>query len=102
MHFFNIPYVPTISEQFKPVARNLRIKLSYTGMNKLRKFVHAHKDTLLKEQRNNVVYKISCKDCKNASYVGQTSRLLKTRVAEPKSHQKENYTTFRHHGPQVE
>ncbi|KMQ83069.1 hypothetical protein RF55_21023 [Lasius niger] len=83
--FFNIPYVPRISERFKHVARDLQIKLSYTGMNKLREFIRVHKDTLPNELRSNVVYKISCKDC-NASYVGQTSRLLKTRIAEHRNH----------------
>ena len=31
--------------------------------------------------RNNIVYKINCRDCKS-TYVGQTKRNLKTRVKE--------------------
>jgi len=45
--------------------------------------------SLLKDLPNssqmNVVYKLNCMDC-NASYVGQTGRLLKTRIAEHKNH----------------
>ncbi|KMQ83798.1 hypothetical protein RF55_19076 [Lasius niger] len=41
--------------------------------------------------RNNIVYKISCNEC-NASYVGQTSRLLKTRINEHKNHIRRNIT----------
>lgn len=83
--FFNIPYVPNFSEQFLPVVRDLQMKLSYTGLNKMNKLIHPLKDQLQKELHNNVVYKISCNDC-DASYVGQTSRLLKTRIAEHRNH----------------
>jgi len=36
-----------------------------------------------------MLYKISCNDC-NASYVGQTTRLLKTRIAEHRNHIRRN------------
>ena len=35
-------------------------------------------------KKKNVVYRISCKDC-DASYVGQTRRLLKIRISEHKN-----------------
>ncbi|XP_070169669.1 uncharacterized protein [Polyergus mexicanus] len=88
-HYFNIPYIPLFSEQFRPVVRDLQTKISYTGLNKLKKFIRVQKDRLHNEMRNNVVYKITCKNC-NASYVGQTSRLLKTRIAEHKNHIRKN------------
>src|SRR5580765_2667520 len=44
--YFNIPYVPAISEQFTPVVRDLQTKLSYTGINKLRRFIKVQKDRL--------------------------------------------------------
>lgn len=68
-----------ISDQFKLATKNLNIKLSYTGINNLKRFIKVHKDKLVTESRNNVVYKISCNDC-DASYFGQTRRLLKTRI----------------------
>jgi len=40
----------------------------------------------------NVVYKLNCVDC-NASYVGQTCRLLKTRIAEHRNYINRNTTT---------
>jgi len=39
------------------------------------------KDQLNQLSRCGVIYKINCQDC-DASYVGQTKRLLKTRVKE--------------------
>lgn len=42
-------------------------------INKLRSFIRVHKDNMPIELRNNVVYKISCRNC-GASYVGQTSK----------------------------
>ena len=41
----------------------------------------SHKDTLETSMRSNVVYGFSCSQC-NATYVGETSRHLKTRIAE--------------------
>ncbi|KMQ83530.1 hypothetical protein RF55_19764 [Lasius niger] len=60
-------------------------------MNKLTRFIRVQKDNLQNEKHNNVVYKIPCKNC-NASYVGQTSRLLKTRINEHKNHIRRNTT----------
>ncbi|KMQ89133.1 hypothetical protein RF55_11264 [Lasius niger] len=85
MLFFNVPYVPMVSERFNHIIGNLDMKISYTGTNKLNKFIKVHKDSLPKNAHNNVVYKISCGDC-DASYVGQTKRSLKTRIGEHRNH----------------
>jgi len=40
-----------------------------------------------KLSNKDVVYKLCCKNC-DASYVGQTSRQLKTRISEHRNHRK--------------
>ncbi|XP_011873294.1 PREDICTED: uncharacterized protein LOC105565056 [Vollenhovia emeryi] len=72
-------------KNLKFVVKDLNTTLSYTGLQKLRNFIKVHKDPLPTLARNNVVYKISCNDC-NASYVGQTGRVLATRVNEHRKH----------------
>ena len=47
----------------------------------LRRILSHPKDRVPDDDRSNVVYKISCRDC-DASYVGETKRALKTRVSE--------------------
>ena len=76
--FFNVPYVRNYADRFKHATRDLDIKMSYTGLNKLNCFIKVQKDRLNKDKKTGVVYKINCGDC-DASYVGQTKRLLKTR-----------------------
>ena len=65
--------------------------MSYTGLNKLNCFIKVQKDRLNKDKKTGVVYKINCRDC-DASYVGQTKRLLKTRIEEHKKHISRNST----------
>lgn len=89
IQFFNILYVPGISDRFVPLVRNLKIVLSHTSLNKLKNYIRVHKDPLPNNLRSNVVNKILCSDC-DASYVGQTRRLLKTRIAEHHSHINKN------------
>ncbi|EFN66416.1 hypothetical protein EAG_06731, partial [Camponotus floridanus] len=81
--YFNVPYVNNISECFRLCVRDLDVKLSYTGINNLCRFIKVGKDKLDKDSRSNIVYKINCMDC-DASYVGQTGRLLRTRIKEHK------------------
>ncbi|XP_071582148.1 uncharacterized protein [Temnothorax nylanderi] len=81
---FTIPYVLTLTEKYKNITKDLKVKLSYFSMNKLNKFIRVHKDPLPNSSMRNIVYKINCKDC-DASYVGQTGRQLQTRVKEHES-----------------
>jgi len=53
----------------------------YRVLNNLGKYIKVHKDVNNLQSNNNAVYKISCKNC-SASYVGQTKRQIKTRIAE--------------------
>ncbi|XP_018361974.1 PREDICTED: uncharacterized protein LOC108760480 [Trachymyrmex cornetzi] len=82
--WFTIPFLPCVYKKFKNIIKNLDVKLSFFSLNKMDGIIKAQKDVLPHESRKNVVYKINCKDC-NASYVGQTSRKLKTRINEHKN-----------------
>ncbi|XP_029672401.1 uncharacterized protein LOC115241033 [Formica exsecta] len=53
--------------------------------------VRVHKDVLPSASCTNVIYMINCADC-DASYVGQTSRRLQTRIGEHRNHIRRNTT----------
>ena len=79
--WYTIPYVPNISEKLIKKVRNFDVRPAFFSLNKLNQFIRAQKDSLPNSKKKNVVYKIQCNDC-DASYVGQTRRLLKTRISE--------------------
>ena len=87
--YFTMPYAVNFSDKFKYITKEIGVKMSYTGMNKLNRFIRVHKDRLERGRLSNVVYRISCRDC-DASYVGQTRRLLITRINEHKNHMSRN------------
>jgi len=65
--------------------------MAYFSFNKLRSIIRGHKtlsESLITKRyicAIIVVYKISCKEC-NTSYIGQTSKQLKTRITEHRNH----------------
>ena len=71
-----LPYVPSMTEKFFTIIKNINVKLSFFSLNKLNKFIKVQKDILSKFSNKNVVYKIPCKDCD--AYVGQKGRKLFT------------------------
>jgi hypothetical protein len=79
--FLVIPYIRNLSKKISASLNKNEFSLGFRCVNKLDKFVKAHKDRNKKTECNNVVYKLKCKDY-NASYVGQTKRKLKTRIKE--------------------
>ncbi|XP_071577702.1 uncharacterized protein [Temnothorax nylanderi] len=83
--FFTIPYIPKITDHFKNATRGLNMRLSYNSLNKMSTFIKAHKDSLPRSKQSNVVYKVNCMEC-DASYVGQTSRQMQTRIKEHQNH----------------
>jgi len=88
--FFTVPYVSYTAKKFIHFFKNISFcKLSFSCLNKLNKFIKVHKDHLSTFSRSNVVYKIDCSNC-DASYVGQTKRLLKDRIGEHRNHIKRN------------
>jgi len=69
--YFTIPYISSIAKKFIQKFKNISFcKLAFTCFNKLSKFIKVHKD--------------------DASYVGQTKRMLNTRISEHRNHIKRN------------
>jgi len=83
-HFIVLPYIDSITNKVKEKIKGSNIQLGLRNLQKLNKFVKVHKDINNKENCNNVIYKIYCKDC-DASYVEQTKRQLCTRLQEHKA-----------------
>jgi len=82
--WLTVPFIPFHTEKFKHFNKN-DIRVSFRSFNKLNKYIKVQKDICPYISKSNVVYRISCGDC-DASYVGQTSRRLKTRIAEHRNH----------------
>src|SRR5436190_8434974 len=59
--FFCIPYVKSLSEKFGNAIKKFNVKMAYSGLNKIQRFVHPHKDSLPNTSKTNVVYKINCR-----------------------------------------
>jgi len=90
--FFTVPYILPIAKKFMQFFKNIHFcKLAFTCYNKLSRYIKAHKDSIPLTSRPNVVYKINCQNCE-ASYVGQTKRMLNTRIGEHRNHIRRNST----------
>jgi len=90
--WFTIPFIDSVSNKFRGIAKDIDSRLTFYSVNKLGRFIKVHKDPLQNTSKRNVVYKILCKDC-DASYVGQTGRQLNTRISEHRAHIRRNTTT---------
>ncbi|KYN22078.1 hypothetical protein ALC57_05535 [Trachymyrmex cornetzi] len=85
-NLFVIPYISSLANKIQNLFRNMNnVRVAYKGLNKLNNLIKVQKDRMNKFQKCNVVYKIPCNDC-NATYVGQTGRMLKIKIAEHKNH----------------
>jgi len=89
--WFTIPFSNSVSHKFKHLTKDLDAKISYYSLNKLETIIKGHKDSVPNMLQTNVVYKLSCKDCR-ATYV-HTCRTLKTRISEHRNHIHKNTTT---------
>ena len=76
-----VPYVKGISEAVSRIFRKHQIDTAMRPMNTLRERLVHPKDKMDKGETGDVVYQISCKNCDN-KYIGETSRLFKTRLGE--------------------
>ena len=79
-----IPYIQGLSEAIRRAFSPVNVRVSFKPHTTLRKQLVKVKDPLSIQHRSNVVYCIPCRTCSSV-YIGQTSRLLKTRIDEHKA-----------------
>ncbi|GAA55505.1 hypothetical protein CLF_108196 [Clonorchis sinensis] len=78
-----LPYIKNTAEMTARLLRQHNITVAYKPANTLRKTLSRPKGKLDPTTRNNVIYRIQCKDC-DKRYIGQTGRKLSTRIHEHK------------------
>ena len=76
-----LPFVNELECFTKNFFKKLNINFVFSTINKLNNVIVLGKDREEKYNKNNVVYKINCKNCE-ATYVGQTGRRLNIRIKE--------------------
>lgn len=80
-----LPHIEFYTKEIqKYLYKKCNLSTIYYAPFKLDKIIKANKDKLKNKNNKDVVYKISCKKCEK-TYVGMTSRLLKTRCEEHKN-----------------
>ena len=77
----SIPYVAGLSEDIRRIAGGYNIRTIFRTQGTLRQTLTKVKDQLADTQRSNVVYRIPCSTCEKV-YIGETQRVLGTRIRE--------------------
>ncbi|GAA57503.1 hypothetical protein CLF_112815 [Clonorchis sinensis] len=80
---FTPPYTKNTAEMTATVLRQHNTTVTYKPANTLRRTLSRPKGKLDPMTKNNVIYRIQCKDC-DKRYIGQTVRKLSTRIHEHK------------------
>ena len=90
-----IPYVEGVSEKVHRVLKKYGVATAIRPHTTLRRLLVHPKDKVELEEQGELVYQIPCKNC-GAEYIGETGRLLKTRLEEHRKDvdntKKEKYT----------
>ncbi|XP_078343973.1 uncharacterized protein LOC144629608 [Oculina patagonica] len=76
-----LPYAKGFSERISRVLKGFNVKVAHKHIRSIANILKKPKDKISEESSKGVVYKIKCKDCA-CVYIGQTSRILKTRIKE--------------------
>ena len=76
-----LPYIEGVTDKISRIFRKHNISTAFKPHKTLRSILVHPKDKICKEERCGVVYAIPCRNC-DFVYIGETSRQLKTRVAE--------------------
>ena len=85
-----VPYVKGLSEHLVRIFRSYDIATFHKPQNQIRSILVHPKDKTPDENKCGVVYKITCDQNSNHTYIGETKRSLGTRV---KEHQKYDHPT---------
>ncbi|XP_072177261.1 uncharacterized protein [Diadema setosum] len=76
-----VPYVSGLSEKIRRIFSKHHIPVSFKPTNTLRQMLVHPKDKTPKDQQNNVVYAIQCKDDEcDELYIGETKQTLAKRM----------------------
>nr|VZI36621.1 unnamed protein product [Spirometra erinaceieuropaei] len=76
-----LPYVKNVSEAVSRLLTPLGVGVAHRPEATIRRQVMRPKDPLARQETSGVVYRIWC-SCGQSNYVGETGRLLRTRLAE--------------------
>ena len=91
-----IPYVSGIAERMQRIFKEKGIGTYFKPYNTLSSNLVRPKDPTPPERQCGVVYQLKCKDC-DESYIGETARSLKKRIAEHKRMSGTNITAVGEH-----
>jgi hypothetical protein len=95
----SLPYVKGLTEKISKTMRKQSVRVIHRPMNINIGGIKPFKDKLDKLKNSDVVYQIPCAFC-DVVYIGETSRLLKTRITEHKNNingKEINYTALTKH-----
>ncbi|BHF83170.1 hypothetical protein SprV_0802631200 [Sparganum proliferum] len=76
-----LPYVKNVSEAISRLLTPLGVGVAHRPEATIRRQVMRPKDPLSRQETSGVVYRIWC-SCGQSNYVGETRRLLRTRIVE--------------------
>jgi len=78
-----VPYVKGLSEAFARILKSHSIATANRPHRTLRNFVVHPKDKVKNEEKIELIYRVTCKNC-SSSYVGETGRKFGLRIKEHK------------------
>ena len=81
--FVSTPYIPCLSEKLSKILDKHNITLAHKSRDKIKNTVFSRlKDSIPTMKTKNVVYAVPCGAEDGKMYVGQTGRMLKTKINE--------------------
>ncbi|XP_062716693.1 uncharacterized protein LOC134292045 [Aedes albopictus] len=83
----SIPYIDGLTPSIKKIITNsgLQLGISHSNRNTVGNLYKSAKDPIPVLNKNNVIYRIDCRDCPSA-YIGMTTNKLRTRMYGHQTH----------------